>query len=298
MIRQMKKILKNIVTGFLVALMFTSSSMVCFAEAERGSIAVTLEKQGTKIDGMTVLLCQIAELNNTGYYPTAPFEGSGISLAGIVNNPDETAAQSVADYAMEHNVETVAKVAEEGTVTFSELKLGIWLVFCNETEKYSFNPFLVFLPYESGGKLYFEVSSAPKVEDNKPNEINICVFKKWDDKDNAAKKRPETVTVELLNGDTVVDAAELSEANGWSHTFYSVAKDGDYSVREKSIPDYKASYSGDKENGFSVTNTYIGPKLPQTGQHWWPIILIAIAGVGFVLLGIYEIGAKKNGKKK
>ena len=107
---------------------------------------MTLEKQGPKIDGMTVLLCQIAELNNTGYYPTAPFEGSGISLAGIVNNPDETAAQSVADYAMEHNVETVAKVAEEGTVTFSELKLGIWLVFCDETEKYSFNPFLVFLP--------------------------------------------------------------------------------------------------------------------------------------------------------
>ena len=80
-----------------------------------------------------------------------------------------------------------------------------------------------------------------------------------------------------------------------------VSKDGlipTYSVREKSVKDYKATYSGDVANGFAVTNSYVGEKLPQTGQYWWPIVIMAIAGFCFVLLGIYEIGVKKHDKKK
>ena len=175
---------------------------------------------------------------------------------------------------------------------------GIWLVYTDDSGKYTFNPYIVFLPFESVGKLYYEVSSAPKVEDSSLNQMNIYVFKKWDDRNNAAKKRPSGITVELLNSDKVVASAALDEANGWAYTFYGVAKDGNYSIREKSVSDYKASYSGDATNGFVVTNTYKGEKLPQTGQYWWPIIILAIAGICFVLLGVYEIGAKKNGKNK
>ena len=68
--------------------------------------------------------------------------------------------------------------------------------------------------------------------------------------------------------------------------------------REKTVANYKANYSGDMANGFIITNTYNGEKLPQTGQYWWPIILIAIAGAGFIALGVYEVGVKKNAKKK
>ena len=106
------------------------------------------------------------------------------------------------------------------------------------------------------------------------------------------------VNIELLNGSEVVLAAKLSESNGWSHTFTGVSKDGNYSVREKTVANYNANYSGDMANGFVITNTYNGEKLPLTGQYWWPIILIAIAGAGFIALGIYEVGVKKDAKKK
>ncbi len=295
----MKTTLKRIFIITLTVLLLCCSAFFCFAEAEKGSISVTLEdKNKNKINDVTVYLCQVAELSNNGYYPTPEFENSGISISGLINSPDESSAKSVTDYIKNNQIKTLSAVSENSKATFSDLPLGIWVAFCDENSKYTFNPYIIFLPYESGGKLYYEVSSVPKIEDSKPNEISIYVVKKWDDKNNAAKKRPDFVNIELLNGSKVVSTAELSELNGWSHTFAGVSKDGVYSVREKAVANYKADYSGDTANGFVVTNTYNGEKLPQTGQYWWPIILIAIAGVGFIALGIYEMGVKNNAEKK
>ena len=295
----MKTTLKRIFIITLTVLLLCCSAFFCFAEAEKGSISVTLEdKNKNKINDVTVYLCQVAELSNNGYYPTPEFENSGISISGLINSPDESSAKSVADYIKNNQIKTLSAVSENSKATFSDLPLGIWVAFCDENSKYTFNPYIIFLPYESGGKLYYEVSSVPKIEDSKPNEISIYVVKKWDDKNNAAKKRPDFVNIELLNGSKVVSTAELSELNGWSHTFAGVSKDGVYSVREKAVANYKADYSGDTANGFVVTNTYNGEKLPQTGQYWWPIILIAIASVGFIALGIYEMGVKNNAEKK
>ena len=295
----MKTILKKAFITIFAVVVLCCSALPCFAAAESGGIKVTLEDNNkNRINNVTVYLCQIAELNNNGYYPTAPFEGSGISISGIINSPDDLAAKSVTDYIKANNIDVLSAKSENGNALFSDLGIGIWVVFCEEDSKYTFNPYIVFLPYESEGKLYYEVSSAPKIEDSKPNEINIYVVKKWKDKNNAAKKRPNSVSVELMSGSKVISSVELSEANGWSHTFTDIPKDGQYSVREKAVADYKAKYSGDAANGFVVTNTYSGGKLPQTGQYWWPILLIAIAGVGLVALGIYEVGVKKNAKKK
>lgn len=295
----MRTTIKSLLMFILTATLLLSLALPCFAAMESGKITITLEdKDKNKINGVTVYLCQAAELNNSGYYPTAAFENSGISISGIVNNPDDSSAKAITDYIKDNKVNALSAVSENGKVSFSNLDLGIWVVYCAEDSKYTFNPYIVFLPYESEGKSYYEVSSAPKVQDSKPDEISIYVLKKWDDKNNAAKKRPDFVTIELLNRNTVVETVELSESNGWAYTFSSLPKDGNYSVREKNIADYKVGYSGDIANGFIVTNTYAGEKLPQTGQYWWPIVIIAIAGIAFVLLGIYEIGVKRNGKKK
>lgn len=295
----MRTTIKSLLMFILTATLILSLAITCFAAAENGKITVILEdKEKNPVTGTTVNICQIAELNSMGYYPAEAFENAGISISGIVNNPDEAVAKTIAEYIKKNNVSTTSLVSEYGKAIFSDLGLGIWFVFPDENSKYTFNPYIVFLPYESSGKLYYEVSSAPKVQDSKPDEISIYVLKKWDDKNNAAKKRPDFVTIELLNRNTVIETVELSESNGWAYTFSSLPKDGNYSVREKNIADYKVSYSGDIANGFIVTNTYAGEKLPQTGQYWWPIVIIAIAGIAFVLLGIYEIGVKKNGKKK
>ena len=103
------------------------------------------------------------------------------------------------------------------------------------------------------------------------------------------------MTVELLCGDIAVDRVELSEQNGWAHTFTGLPA-GKYAVRELSVAEYETEINGDARHGFVITNTYAGERLPETGQHWWPIAALVIAGVGFALLGILELRGGKDGR--
>ena len=277
--------------------MLTSQASICFADGETGKITVTLEdKYKNKLDGVKVNICQVAELSGMGYFPTADFEDSGISLSGIINDPSELTAKTLVAYIRKNGISSLSAISEEGKTEFLQLDLGVWVVYPEENGKYVFNPFIVLLPFANEGVLEYEVMSSPKVDDSRPDEISIYVLKRWDDKNNGAGKRPDFVTVELLDGDRVVATVDLSEANAWSHTFENVKKDGNYSVREKKVENYKTAYSGDAVNGFIVINTY-DERLPQTGQNWLPVIILAVAGGVFLLLGIFELGARKNGKK-
>ncbi len=294
----MSKAIKRICMGLLCALLIVGTVLTCFAATD-GKITVVLEDgEKNPINGMAVQICQIATMDSTGYYPAAGFTDSGISVAGIINNPSQAAAADVAKYVRENHIPIASKTTANGKAVFDKLGLGIWLVMCGDDSEYVFNPFFVFLPYESGGQLVYEVTSAPKTQDRDPNLCSVYVMKRWEDNNNAAGKRPQSVTVELLDGETVVAAVELCEQNGWAHTFVNVAKDGSYTVREQVVESYQAQYDGDAKNGFVITNIYAGEKLPQTGQLWWPIGIAAVAGVGFVLLGIIELGARKHGKKE
>jgi len=282
----------------LVITLAASPVLSCFA-AETGAITVNLEdKDKNKINGTTVHLCQVAGLNNTGFYPMEVFEDSDISVSGIINNPTNSVAEAIRNYVKENHIDTLTGVSENGKVSFSGLNLGIWIVYCDNESEYTFNPYIVFLPQESAGKLYYEIDSAPKVEDNFSDKISIYVVKQWSDDNNAIGKRPDSIMVELLDGGSSVASVKLSEENGWAFTFTNLSKEGEYSVREKKVADYVVDYSGDARNGFVITNTYSGEKLPQTGQYWWPITVICIAGVCFVLLGISELGVKKNEEEK
>ncbi len=297
--RQMKTLLKTSFSILLVFLLTVVMVLPCFAATSMGKITVTLNDKDKKpLNGQAVFACQIAELNNSGYFPTAAFENSGISISGIVNNPNSSAAKTVEKYVNDNAVPAISAISQNGQVVFNDLNVGIWLVYCDGNSKYTFNPFIVLLPSASNGKLNYEISSAPKIEDSKPNLQNIYVVKRWDDKNNASKKRPDKIVVELLNQNTVITSAELNESNGWAFTFTELPKSNTYSIREKKVNNYTPHYSGDADNGFIVTNTYSGEKLPQTGQYWWPIIIIAVSGAGFVVLGIYQLGARKNDKKK
>ena len=294
----MRTVFKRVGVILLAVTMILGVTVPCLA-AQRGKITVLLADADPQMtNGTRVHICRIADILPDGYAPTAAFEDSGISIAGVTNSPNEATAKTLADYIKEHNAPTQSTVVENGILSFTDLDLGIWLVYGDEGNRYTFNPYLVFLPYTADNTLQYEIISTPKIDDSQSDNVSIYVMKKWDDKNNAAKKRPDSVTVELLNGGTAIASVSLSETNGWAHTFTDLPKDGTYSVRENHVSDYTAQYSGDAINGFVVTNTYAGEKLPQTGQYWWPIVLLAVTGVCFILLGIVDLRVKKYGKKK
>lgn len=118
-------------------------------------------------------------------------------------------------------------------------------------------------PVESSEEPPVESSEEPTVseepESNPSQEfIDIQVSKVWDDRDNRAEDRPESITINLLANGREVDEIVLSEETGLSYTFTNLPRydeEGNeiiYSLTEDAVPMYEASI-----NGFTITNTYI-----------------------------------------
>ena len=87
--------------------------------------------------------------------------------------------------------------------------------------------------------------------------MEITVRKVWADNENAAGRRPGSVTVQLVQNGTVAQTAVLSPDNDWTSTFTGLLPGKTYSVREITVASYSASYSGSAEVSFTITNTYV-----------------------------------------
>ena len=91
-----------------------------------------------------------------------------------------------------------------------------------------------------------------------PEKINIEGTKTWDDANNQDGKRTDSVIVELMNGNTVVQTITLNQSNNWQHVFtnvpkYSKAKLINYTVRETRVPSsYDVEIVGNMQEGYTV----------------------------------------------
>ena len=89
-----------------------------------------------------------------------------------------------------------------------------------------------------------------------PATAHVTVRKVWQDQDDQALKRPASVTVQLISGDTVIKTAVLNGSNRWEHTFAGLDSGKSYTVREIAVEHYQASYSGNASTGITITNQY------------------------------------------
>ena len=86
--------------------------------------------------------------------------------------------------------------------------------------------------------------------------------------------------------------ATLDPTNNWQVTYEDLPESDGYSIKEINVPKgYTATY---KKTGaeYTVINT---PTLAQTGQLIWPIPVLAVAGMFFLLMGFAILGkSEKN----
>ena len=282
----MKKI-NRISLCFLAALaLLCTLSVACFAASSDCSLSVKLLTADKRpIDNLTVYAAKIADIEGENYVLAEGLESSSISLAAVVNDPSAKNAKDLADYVKKSKLPALSAVSQSGRAEFKAIKEGIYVVYCEENGEYKFNPFIAFLPYSVNGKLSYNVTSAPKLEPNLPNSKSIYVVKHWEDRNNIAFTRPESITVELKKDNKVVASAKLSKENGWAYTFKNLDNNASYTIEEKKVKDYTPKYNGDSENGFVITNVYSGDKLPDTGDNvssvgWLLVLAISLAAIG------------------
>lgn len=109
-----------------------------------------------------------------------------------------------------------------------------------------------------------EMISTNQHEYNLPNQnlgltvpsITISGTKTWDDQNNYDGLRPDSITLQIKNGDTVVKEIKVKESDNWNWSAELPKYDDDmneiqYIVSEKKVEGYESTV-----NGYNVTNTH------------------------------------------
>ena len=135
----------------------------------------------------------------------------------------------------------------------------------------------------------YHIATVMKYEKNDYTQTSLHVLKVW--KQDTANTRPASIQVDLLQKDTegntiVFDQQILSDENHWSYT---------WNVVETTILQGYTESSIKEGNTIVLTNTATTsviedkPKpsnqLPFTGQLQWPIPILIIAGIVFLIIG-------------
>ena len=95
--------------------------------------------------------------------------------------------------------------------------------------------------------------------------IDIKVTKIWDDQDDKYGVRPESVSVDLIANDEIIDTVELSEANNLTYTFVVPKCDADgkpieYDADEQFVTaGYVKAKTGNASEGFTFINSFVPP---------------------------------------
>ena len=285
------KLLALLVATWLIITCVIPISAEEFDYGKTGSITVTLTEQTEKtpIAGARLSVYYIASVGintagNLNYILTEEFSGLGIAL----EDPEIT--DKLDAYLCENAVPAIQLCTDENGIAVCENQpLGLYFIRqTNTVEGFApCTPFLVTVPMKNEDGYVYAVNAAPKTEVAKLTSITIR--KVWNT--DASTKAADSVTVELLRNDKVVQTAILDAGNHWQVTYTDMPESDAYTIQEVNVPGgFTATY---RQNGyvFTVTNT---STLIQTGQLLWPIPLLAVIGMLLIGLGVVLLQKKRH----
>ena len=246
-----------LLTMLILVVCCASFCVTAFAASCR--ICVTVRMEDEPMSALRVELRQVTSLQENTHVLTADFAELSIPMEDLLALSAETAAQ-VYDYAQEHRVRTVSqRTNDAGVAEFAQLEEGLYLVSVGNGQVVKFRPYLVQLPTRVGSELAYSVATSPKSVTG--NTKTVLVVKQWDDNQNAAGLRPESLQITLYQDGEAVRRVSLNAACGWQHLFAELPADCTYTVAEDPVPDYTCDVA-ENEDGFVLTNRYEGSDLP------------------------------------
>ncbi len=168
----------------------------------------------------------------------------------------------------------------DGKAAFSGVGQGLYLMTGiyegSDFETVTVTPVFLTLPQlsEDGSSWIYSASASAKTTaktpDTEAKTVSVSVRKVWsgDDTAGTSSRRPESITVDLLDSTgAVVDTQTLSATNAWSFTWTGLSE-GTWSVAEKDVPsNYSVSQEETAtEDGKTVTITNTTPPAGVQGE--------------------------------
>ena len=293
---------QNILKIFLI-LSACIFSFTCVYAEETGSITVN-----TPMEDMEVSLYRVGEFTEQGTFTlTKQYQSYSVSLDHSSSEEWQAAANTLAQYIARDGVQAdVEGVSSSNhTIAFNNLTCGLYLMIGSEKEVSNkgnveiYTPQVAFiaLPDVSTDDPY-HISTIMKYEKNDYTQTSLHVLKVW--KNDSDNTRPASIQVDLLQKDTdgntiVFDQQILSDDNQWSYTWNDLSSRYTWNVVETTVPEGYTESSIKEGNTVVLTNTSTTPvieekptssnQLPLTGQLQWPIPVLVIAGIVFLIIG-------------
>lgn len=275
------------------------------------SLTLQFAYDGTGIPNTTFRLYRFAEVSETAHYSlVAPFSQYPIQVEDQTAEGWKAMAQTLKGYVAADQIpyDAIGTTDAQGQKVFSKLKTGLYFVMAEKTSYdgyvYSIEPTIVALPNLENEAWIYDVTILPKsTREEEPEPLTeIKVVKAWEDK-GAESKRPEEITVRLMKDDQVYDTVQLNSGNRWRYVWKDLPQVDEnkmpieWSVAERPVKNYDVRIEREG-NVFVVVNRYDGPKtpntpLPQTGQLWWPVPVLAFLGLCSIAVGAL-ISRRKN----
>lgn len=160
--------------------------------------------------------------------------------------------------------DTVLATDSKGSLTFTDLEMGLYLVLGNvlleDSWVYTPQPILIWLPCAdpNGGMDYNPVCDLK--HDRDPEKIDRQVEKVWVDDGT----HPQSVVIQLICDGEVYDEVVLNDLNNWKYVWNDLPGTHDWEIQEKDVPEgYTATVTQDGDK-VTVTNTKDEPKVPNT----------------------------------
>lgn len=276
--------------------------------AQNASLTIIYEDNTTPLVGAQFDIYLIATLDKNGELTAANnFTQFNVDIYGKNDAAWRTLTSTLEGYILLNNITPTAsgKTTTDGTLTFRNKTAGVYLVMGHRHSQggfsYTTEPFLVQLPSlnEKTNQWDYDVEARPKHEATPEEDctITIKVLKRWDDKEHE-KERPKEIKVQLYCDGSLYETVTLNAKIRWSYTWTGLKKNHDWKLVEEPVEGYQSEITR-IGNTFVVTNTYCpekptpsqptkpaNPKLPQTGQLWWPVPLLTAAGLFLIVLGL------------
>lgn len=259
------------------------------------SLTIYANDESTALPGVGFELYRIADMNELAQFELLDAYSAFTGDINKLENAGQwaSAAAQMKEIAKDYTPDYAATSGASGLATFATLQPGLYLVSGAPVEilpwAYTFAPFIVSVPTrDANDEWLYDVFSDVKLE-KQPAQTDIDVVKVWEDQ-GFTSHRPSYIYVDLYSDGVKIDSAKLNEGNSWSHTFKSLPAAHEYTVKEREVPRwYTVSY--DVVNGVLVlrnshrTDLTPIPDIPSTGQLWWPVPILAGAGMLLCIAG-------------
>ncbi len=284
MLRKVSYLLVAMTLFFLLSLDVKAINHVVDYTKE-GSLEITLKERSENVgvENAEVTIYKIADAYDKGGIIGFKYAEQFKNCSASLDNLEDNDLTKEISKCVTAETTGISKFTDSnGYTKFTRLDLGLYLVTQNNmVEGYSkFDSFLTMTPNLIDNSWEYDIKAFPKTDIYRT--IDLTVKKVWNSN---GKKLPEYVEIQLLLDEEVIQAVMLSDDNDWTYTWENIEKSDKYNVREINIPKgYKVTYKKN-EYVYTVTNT---DTLPNTGQLYYSIILLALGGIAFVILGIIK----------